>query len=171
MKDGAKYLLGTPSEIFEDEKAIVNAGLAMPRTKIFPEQLSKILIPSIRTDIFTRKRLHGNYTVTIRREERLQWRSKSYRTICARVFISPRIGSSNQADIRYFVNDPDLVQHVGCFIVGPCLGSLEFDDLIRLKIGLILRTIRPIILLLVFAFSVQSFYRQRRDHFFLTVLL
>ncbi len=51
LKDGAKYLLGTPSEIFEDEEAIVNAGLAMPRTKIFLEQLSKI-DPSIRTDIF-----------------------------------------------------------------------------------------------------------------------
>jgi energy-coupling factor transport system ATP-binding protein len=64
LKDGAKYLLGTPSEIFEDEKAIVNAGLAMPRTKIFLEQLSKI-DPSIRTDIFDPQEaaweLYGNY--------------------------------------------------------------------------------------------------------------
>ena len=54
LKDGVKYLLGTPAEVFEDEEAIVSAGLAMPRTKIFLEQLSKI-DPSIRTDIFTPK--------------------------------------------------------------------------------------------------------------------
>ncbi|MGI6090488.1 MAG: energy-coupling factor transporter ATPase [Saccharofermentanales bacterium] len=54
LKDGVKYLLGTPAEVFEAEEAIVSAGLAMPRTKIFLEQLSKI-DPSIRTDIFTPK--------------------------------------------------------------------------------------------------------------------
>ena len=52
LKEGKKHLLGTPSEIFSDEQIINDAGLAMPRTKVFMERMRN-WDQDLRTDVFT----------------------------------------------------------------------------------------------------------------------
>jgi len=52
LKEGKKHLLGTPAEIFSDEQIINDAGLAMPRTKVFMERMRN-WDQDLRTDVFT----------------------------------------------------------------------------------------------------------------------
>lgn len=52
LKDGKKFMLGTPAEVFGDKEGIRLAGLDMPHTKVFMETM-QCWHPNIASDIFT----------------------------------------------------------------------------------------------------------------------
>ncbi|HHU07514.1 MAG TPA: energy-coupling factor transporter ATPase [Clostridiaceae bacterium] len=52
LKDGKKFALGTPAEVFSDEVSIRLAGLDMPNTKVFMETMQG-WAPGLATDVFT----------------------------------------------------------------------------------------------------------------------
>ncbi len=74
LKDGRKFALGTPAEVFGDDEQIRLAGLEMPHTKVFMEEMQS-LTPGISADIFSpdnaAKALIYEY-----RTRRQTWRSK-----------------------------------------------------------------------------------------------
>lgn len=51
LKDGKKFMLGTPAEVFGDKEGISLAGLDMPYTKVFMEAM-QCWHPNIASDIF-----------------------------------------------------------------------------------------------------------------------